>query len=537
MSLVPCLAYPLSTIDPFLDDGKRNDVAWLLPKLSRVLNSLIDGGREFMNALDGDAEAIFEGISDAKTCKDAIMIRLVAPMTTLIEPEACDEILTQKQRNAKTFPVAGDHRVALMQNRSNPNVKPRIVLALKHEAFATAGKVDAEVELEQGDGVIHATMVTFQSKRVRMAMRLAPGEVMRARVESLFAHDIDAASKRVDRMLLPETPSGLPADIMLRVADFWQRQLHAHVLVAASVGDVDGCTFNGVPMRSNRFLAFESMSVTTKGRDEASRRYVLRAVLHPSATACLCGIHACTPPSDSVRSHVEFNLSMCGRTLRRMTGDPNSVGACPIHKNGTPNVKSLPNICCYDTTAQISCVHFNAYNEFRPGVWIRDIPLSNLDTLHVQTLLAGALQCCHDVHTALTPAEPVNIFGKRKWRADDAVAANGEVDTEKAMMRNVEHVCQCASIALDEDLDAVDELRTCKPCVVDYDEDQLDNMDVRAAELLREGKTFRKRRVTTREFILVQKKDDGSGEVSQLKKPDGLLNDVRYQWLFPALPK
>ena len=102
------------------------------------------------------------------------------------------------------------------------------------------------------------------------------------------------------------------------------------------------------------------------------------------------------------------------------------------------------------------------------GLWIRDIPLSKVDVLHVQTLIASAIRCTDMVGP---------MVGKRK--------------------REIHEACCTATQSMNANLETVTRFRNCEPCA--HDSAKMLRMDERAVDLLREKQVRRhKRRVPKR---------------------------------------
>ena len=505
--LCPAIAYPLCVIDPAMDDPSRNDGEKLLRKLRPIWRSVARGVNAHL--LDRDSPgsladmlapgllgkalilpALLESAADVKPTA-----RLVAPSTGMLSPETMDELMSNEERTG-VIPVQGDRRCAVLGWPEHMRPQPKIVIVFDKADFASDAKHNAEMEIYHSDRTLDIQLVAFDGTRKRIKLVVQDVRM----IERAF--DTTELVDPIERALVPKLPAELPASIMEEIADFWQTILRAHVLTAAT---------RPAGEKSSRFLSFSKISVGTTGRDAASKRVVVRATLHPSAAECICCVHSLKPVElqhpgcKFASSKVEFTMSMCGAKLVK----PSRLmefGICPLHQGATPRVTMFPDLCCHGTTCQVSCAHFTDKREFKPGLWIRNIPLDKANVLHVQALIQAAVRCSETVGP---------MIGKRK-------------------REEIKEVCDAHSQTLSTHLEQVNRFKSCREKV--YGADDLLRMDQKAADLLRERKVCQYRRPSTKELVLAAPKEeeDGSlGGLAPLTRPDSELND-HHLWMFKA---
>lgn len=502
--LCPALAYPHTTIDPCLDDPKRDDGETLLLRLRPVWRSLSRGdnaylldplapgclGELIMGAKAESAATLLKALLESTAEKKPI-VRLVAPSTHLISPEVMDGYFSQEQRVA-TIPVKGDCRCAVLDWPMRP--PPKIIVIFEKNEFNKKGRHNAELEITREDDgrTINIHIKTFAGTSKRLKAMVHDSRLLDK------AFDSSSLVLAADRALIPALPSELPATIQQEVADFWQTELRAHVLVAACQPCADA--------KSTRFLAFDKIVCTQTGKDAAAKRTTVRATLHASSAECICRLHGAKPmttihpKSRFVSSKVQFQISMCGRKLQRPSRGM-EFGICPLHQGATPRVGLFPGICCHGTTADVSCGHFTDKHEFKPGVWLRSIPLDPTRLLHAQSLVAASIACTD----ATAP-----MVGKRK---------RDEIAT----------VCDNVAQTLSSNLEHVNRLKTCQEQTLGAEE--LLRLDHRATELLRERKVRQYKRPSTKELVLAAPREDGTGGVVPLTGADRALNKA-HLWMF-----
>ena len=503
--LCPAIAYPLCVIDPAMDDPSRNDGEKLLRKLRPIWRSVARGVNAHL--LDRDSPgsladmlapgllgkalilpALLESAADVKPTA-----RLVAPSTGMLSPETMDELMSNEERTG-VIPVQGDRRCAVLGWPEHMRPQPKIVIVFDKADFASDAKHNAEMEIYHSDRTLDIQLVAFDGTRKRIKLVVQDVRM----IERAF--DTTELVDPIERALVPKLPAELPASIMEEIADFWQTILRAHVLTAAT---------RPAGEKSSRFLSFSKISVGTTGRDAASKRVVVRATLHPSAAECICCVHSLKPVElqhpgcKFASSKVEFTMSMCGAKLVK----PSRLmefGICPLHQGATPRVTMFPDLCCHGTTCQVSCAHFTDKREFKPGLWIRDIPLTKVDVLHVQTLIASAIRCTDVIGP---------MVGKRK-------------------REEVYEACCSVAQGMNANLETVTRFRNCEPCA--HDSAKMLRMDERAVDLLREKQVRQHKRPSTKEVVLAGPTE--SRGMQPLSKPDADLND-HHRWLFKAPPK
>jgi len=421
------------------------------------------------------------------------IVRLVAPSTGLVSPETMDNEMTPQER-ASTVPIKGDRRCAVLNWPVELRPTPKIVIVFSKDNFCRRAQQDAEVELTRNNDLIHMIVTPFCGTQKHIKIKTQDIRI----VDKLFATKDDFID-RDSRELLPMNPGDLPASIQVKVAEFWTTVLRAHVLTSAC----QPCNHT-----SKRFVSFSRVTISRIGREASTKRLVLKGTLHPSSAECICSLHGVKPLEAHsgkhrfVGSQVEFKISMCGHKLVRPSRD-SKFGICPLHQSATPNVSTIPHLCCHNTTCEVSCAHFTNLREFKPGCCIRNIPLDNHGVLYAQTLIAGALDCSE---------EAVSIARKRK-------------------VEEVRDVCALHLQKLDVQLEMVSRLKKHRTSSYD-DEAEMKRMDQKAEKMLRERKVRQWRRVSTKQVILVEPKQDGKG-VTPLTKPDSELND-HHLWMFKA---
>jgi len=508
MPLCPAIAYPHSVIDPALDDPTRDDGERLLRKLRPIWRSLARGTNAYlldpeatgsiaqlvMGGATGNVSAVTTGLLDSGATPKP-MVRLVAPSTHLVSPEVMDHHMTAEQRTAM-IPVRDERKCAVIGWPAEMCPTPKIVIVFPKDVFSKGARQNAEMEITHQGANVVIQLCSFAGTRKRIKSSVQDPRMLER------AFDTTDLFLAADRSLLPSVPNELPASIVEEVADFWQTSLRAHVLTAAC---------QPCDNTSNRFVAFSRVTVGTTGKDTASKRTVLRATLHPSSAECICHMHGLKPiecqypQCKFASSKVEFTLSMCGRKLQRPSRMM-EFGICPLHQGATPRVSTFPDICCHGTTAEVSCAHFTDKREFKPGLWIRNIPLDKANVLHVQALIQAAVRCSETVGP---------MIGKRK-------------------REEIKEVCDAHSQTLSTHLEQVNRFKSCREKV--YGADDLLRMDQKAADLLRERKVCQYRRPSTKELVLAAPKEeeDGSlGGLAPLTRPDSELND-HHLWMFKA---
>lgn len=508
MSFCPAIAYPLSIIDPLLDDETRDDGEVLLKRLRPVWRSLERKNAALLDpesdhsiskmilngstATDTEKASIISGLLD-NTASTKPIVRLIAPSTALLSPETMDQHMTNAQR-VMMVPVKDDRRCAVLNWPADMRPVPKIVLVFEKELFCKEAIRNAEVSIVRSGATLDIQISSFAGGRKRVKAVIQDGRIL----DYLF--DTTGVSGAVDTCLVPTVPNELPASLMINVADFWQSSLRAHVLTAAC---------QPCDNKSSRFLSFSRMTVKNVGKDEASKKIVLTAQLHPSSAECVCCVHnSSSVQSQNTRcnivgSKVEFQLSMCGHKLHRPVRGM-QFGICPIHQGSTPNVSMFPDICCKNTTAEISCTHFTDKQQIVPGLRIRNIPLQGADVLQAQAIIVNAMECAENVGP---------LLGKRNHDG-------------------LKELCSAHAQRLSSNLEAVERLKACRE--EEPNPSELMELDIQATALLRERKVRQLRRPTTKQLVLARPKamPDGSlGAMTPLKRPEADLNQ-KHIWLF-----
>lgn len=498
--LYPVLSYAHNVIDTGLDSAVRNDGENLLQRLRPVWRMAARAAPALLTA--ESPESIAALLLDTASGRGAILrgmmeresekkprARLVAPTTMLLSPETMDANLDERTR-ARVIPVKNERRCALLGASADVSAR-RVVIDFAPEAFCPGAQTPARVELQRSSGSskdVEMQTTSFGSTK-RITILKDVEEVL---LNRLFS-DTDCEDT-TSRALLPELPGEIPASMMVEVANFWQTVVRGHCLTAAASPSTNKC---------ERPIAFDRMVLRKEGRNQAAQRTVLRCTLHASAAECVCHVHGIKPVEKrfpGVRftsSKVDFSLSMCGHALvKPFDGAPR--GFCPIHRQQTPNVASLPNICCHSTSLQINCSHFTPNRERKPGLWIRDIPLVGVDVLHAQTLIACASKCV----AAVGP-----FIGKRK-------------------RQELADACIECSSDMGERLDRVEREKVRAGRL--HDPDTLLKLDMLAVDLAREGSVCQFIRRTTKDVVLAKRV---SSDLEPLTGPLAQLNE-HHKWLF-----
>ena len=392
----PLLAYPRHVIEPFQDDGQRDEGEERLRLLRPVLRLVAAGVDEAGFLDDAGSASLGAALGAAPDAVPAVhaaflnsqapwkpAVRLVAPTATFFDGDLLDAGLSEKDR-ITCVPVRGEAQVAVPVDANPP--PPRLIAQVPRRRLVGAGGGDSD----RGKGTLTLTRVAHGELEVAIrsaagrrqpAMRVA---VVPVTLERLFAR---APPSRLALALLPTTAHEVSGRFADAVAQFWQMRLRAHVLPAALA-----------PSGSVRPLGIEV--VTLRTNCGAKQRTTLRAELAPSCAACICGLHGAQSDSASdstatqprcVATTVCLELSMCGQPLyEQQPGCACSPLWCRTHNEATPQVRELPFAACgFGLQAAVACVHKMADGSRRTPVW-HPFSLCGSNVLHARALIAAA---------------------------------------------------------------------------------------------------------------------------------------------------
>lgn len=492
------LAYPYQYIEPSGENAKRNDGEKLLQRLRSFWN-VCDASMP--NWILGSLAAKQENVSIVST---SLMdpssplkpkCRLVAPTTQSVHHSDLEPLSEQQRESLVAIRGSGNLAVRKVSRQDLP--KPIILIRFEKDQFKSKMDgltQDAIVELVmESETCVNVSLVSFAGSRKCMSVESNEKETFL----DLFDANYIQAVREVH--LLPKHPNQLPFGIQLRVAEFWNREMRASSLVAASNPLVDAALVGSA-------ACFTSVCITRAGKDAVNERAVLSATLHESSSSCLCTAHGLRPvekrfPEETFTgSSVTMTISMCGRPVDKFApNDPH--GICPLHGNQTPRIQSIPGLCCYDTRLEVSCQHFTRERECKRGVCLRSITPDPANLLHAQTLVAASIRSMETV---------APMIGKRR-RCDIALECNRQCDR------------------LDIGLESVKRKRESRS--KQYTDQELDAMDQTTADLLKKGKTFQRYVKTKRQTVLI-KPNSKTGGVSFLGKEYEKLFEY-HKWMFP----
>jgi hypothetical protein len=461
----PLLAHPRHVIEPFQDDGKRDDGEKLLRLLRPVLR-LVSTGVDKAGLLDNTGSAsLGAALGAAPDAVEAVhaaflnpqapwkpTVRLVAPVATFFDGDLLDANLSEKDR-ITCVPVRGEAQVAVPVDANPP--PPRLIAQVPRRRLVGAGGSGGDSD--RGKGTLTLTRVAHGELEVAIrsdagrrqpAMRVT---VVPVTLERLFAR---APPSPLALALLPTTTHEVSGRFADAVAQFWQMRLRAHVLPAALA-----------PSGAVRPLGIEV--VTLRTNCGAKQRTTLRAELAPSCAACICGLHGAQsdPASDStaaqprcVATTVCLELSMCGQpTYEQQPGCACSPLWCRTHNEATPQVRELPFAACgFGLQAAVACVHKMADGARRTPVW-HPFGLCGSNVLHARALIAAATK---------TQAAAAPLVGQAQRAAQLC------------------EVCDAGADELEAAMDAVYRERSVETPPAP-DEEELQRHDVLATDLLR----------------------------------------------------
>ena len=493
------IAYPYEFVEPYCENRNRNDGEDLLPRL-RTFWKLV-GDEYIAGAILGSLSSNVKYIDFIRQslmdCKSSVkpLVRLVRVRCLSVNYKANDMNCPTPELHNDIVCIQNSNNECIMRMPPSVLPKPSILVKFDRQMFSTiqGSSIDAQMEIRLCEDEIQVDTVSFAGTRKKFSIKLSEFESY----ASLFSTDY--IQLKNEHLMLPKTPSELPFKIQRRFAEFWNNDLRAASLARAS--KPHGCVFA-------RELCFSSVTLSTVGKNANQQRTVMKGTIHQSSSSCICAsqsfdpIQKRFPKSTFSGSEVTMNISMCGRRLRKMS--PDAVrGECPLHGGGNHIVDSIPDICCHETTCNVSCAHFTTKKEFKPGVCIRSIPLDDVNLLHAQILVSSAIRSANEI---------APMLGKRK---------NDEI--YKA--------CQRHSEKLDHKLESIKRFKSCRN--IKHTEEELQEMDSITLKLLKKGRTFQKWVKSKRQTVLVTK-NPKNGQLSALSTDYEPLN-YYHKWMFPRV--
>lgn len=497
MVLNPLLAYPREVIDPGYDAKRDEGEA-----RARLLRPALHMGARGCPGLcsPDDDGSIAAAIAATRAQRVAVhmalfkadaewkpRIALVAPTTKAVVAATADTF--PEDLRIQCVPVKGDESVAVPNYPREGLPAAKLTLDFSRRC---AGH-DAHVQCKR-DGVKGLKVSVFVSSGARKDFAL---KNIDARIlERLFTPPV--RPPEADQPL-PAMPGELPIEIASAVADFWQRQMRAHVIPTVCAPDVTD--ENG--WKPTRPLAFESIVARREGSKAAPAHALLRATFHPSSLRCACPMHGLPPmarrfPSERfVDSSVDLTLAMCGRKLQG--------GICPLHQGATPTVPLVPSVCCHGTVASLGCSHATAKKRRKSGMWIPDMALDGLDLVHAQALLEASMRCVDAV-------EP--LLGKRPREAVDAAC------------RPSREWLACTVDEIERKRAVKDQRRSA--------EDML-RLDMLAVDMLRKNDVRRHVRPSTKQEVLAREGENADEKPTPLGGEEAALSETHLGLFRPAV--
>ena len=556
-SCCPAIAYPLSALDPLCDDPSRDDGEELLALVRALLRSCENVDAAIAAILEGvdDADAadvkvalesallaespaadrvasLVEGAASARFVA-VVACRLVAPSVALVTSREADTTFNTLERTS-LIPIAEDgDRCAILHGTPAAaaavtaaaiSPPPRIVLdirvasALAHVELAPAA-ADDDTAFSNEKILVSVLALDGKTKR-RLSLQSTSPTAVRAAFDADALRNTRARAQqtRMSRMLLPRTCNQLPAYLVAEIANFLQTRLRLHVLTAAAMPASEP------ENKSNRFLAFEEMKASYTGRDAASKRFAIKATLHPSSATCICKLHNLNPINRGLpnkaftNSGVVITLSMCGRATERTTSGSD---VCPVHRGEGCVLPSLcPTTCCSNAEMRIECVHETEDGARFKGACIGPIKFLNADRLEAQTLLVAAMRSVEAVRA---------IKGVNGGEREDEVFDDDD-GVHASQMIKLADACNLNENWLTQRLEAVQHARARARDVIS--DDRVTSLDIRATQLLRQRKTYRMRRGQG-EALFSDTGGGGADRYKVLVKPDSDLHSTPHFHIFP----
>ena len=485
----PQLAYELAHLDPSSvasrseGDARHAPLRGTLRQLTREHPRLLDpSADDSLAAALTDVSSMRAGVNAALLDSKAAWkprVCLHAPTARVFEPAVADTMSDAER--VQCVPLKNDarHRVAFPQW---PLPMPRRVLV--EFSRRQLGVGEAWLQLERLDASrVGISALSTSGARTRLAGTVAP-----VLLNQLFAPLVPSPAQA---SIVPARPGELPGELLYAIADFWQREMRAHVVAAV-------CS----PPDTTRPFALESVRAAREGE---RRRATLRCVAHGSSLSCACALWKQEPiekrhPCERfVDSYVELTLSMCGRPVDRASM------LCPLHGAATPLVPFVPGVCCHGTVATMRCVHRTASKGRHDGLYMADMRMHGLAVTHAQVLIAAALR-------SVDATEP--LLGKRSREEVDAAWEPIGHDLRWALAELTRQRVSAGGAQSDAELESLDCLAT---------------------DLLLDGGVRQHVRPTTQERALMR--TDEGGKQSLLGADSGAALVHRHYGLFPPPPR
>jgi len=372
----PQLAYPLEQLDPSCvatrseGEARHTSLRAVLRCVAKERPALLDAAApDSLGAALTHAPALRASILDALLNSAAPWkprVCLHAPTARVFEPGLADAMSDLER--VQCVPLRNDPRGRIAFPLWPLPLQCRLLVEFPRRHL---GIGEAWLLLERVDA--HRVAISAQSTEGARAR--VEGGVSPVLLDRLFAPLVPTPESAA---IVPTRPGELPGELLYAIADFWQRELRAHVVAAACA-----------PPDTTRPFAIESMRAQREGQKQ---RATVRAVAHASSLPCACVLWKLAPMAKRhpcerfVDSQVEFTLQMCGRALDARSG------LCPMHGAATPDVPLVRGVCCHGTVATMRCVHRTESKTRHDGLWISDMQLRGLDLTHAQLLVATALR-------------------------------------------------------------------------------------------------------------------------------------------------
>lgn len=381
------LAYPHNLLDA-LDDGR--DEPERIKGLRALLHMIKAAGNPSLLQPTGegslgsvigavDAKETAKAIENLLTSQPSLLsMRLVSPSTELFDAD-CADMLDHETRRTRCAAVKDEDSVCFFDMPPEMCAAPQIVVDFDRSLFSNSRYATITFK-RVGMKAVDMNVVGGKGKRLCRLARDVDSRLL----DRLFARlPADPAAS----LMLPKSVGDLPASVSGQVASFWQEKMRCHVIPAMLA----------LPNVS-RPLSIQAVTSRCEGQQRVA---TVRALIHPSSTACMCGLHKLVPVENRpqhvgehfVSSRAELIMSMCGQKLEFF--DKNTPGRCPIHRGNTPHVPQIPHICCAATSASLSCVHRTAApsSTRKSGMWHKNMHMNTANILHARILIAGCIRC------------------------------------------------------------------------------------------------------------------------------------------------
>ena len=525
-ALRPLLAYPLDEIDPQMNSNRDEGEARLVRLRALLISAKRTPGMEDLLVAESRAglaallaprgrgaigpqeleerHAALRSVMASKSPNAPKCCLLVPSVRTLsvAEADALDE-----HARAVCVPVRRSDLVALLDEAPcSAGASPKVVLTWPKATF-TGAVQRAKLTVERSSST--SVRFTVESCTKQIAENLIASDIPEPILKKLFGLVATSGGPELATpRRLPRAANELPDCLQVRLASIAQNKLRLQVLVSAAG-----------PEHTSRPLAFENMRLfyfkdTTRYKHP---RVSVKAYMHTSSAACVCGAHNLAPiqrrvPQErfSGKSEVVVSFDMCGECLDSPTkyggrgGGQGGGGVCPLH--GVQNTSGhalVPGLCCAGCSVTLSCKHQTIKGDAisqEDGLWMPFPRLGRCAWLELTTVMAAVIR--YD-------QKAKGLFGK------DAPA-----DAQARL----------AQLVAETDTDISSKVRDLKRRSVSEgraqtDEDML-NMDMNAVDLLRSGGVSQ-----------AAQKSDASPRLTRKDGPELGPEEKRlakyHHWLFP----